>query len=182
MQALRENIKKDINMITIRNIDTENENDLDNLKMIIKKLTQGNQYYFEYWRENFILEEEELIKYRDEVPEYINQNGIYVLKRKADKEHLESIGCLKVTEEIYDQIIKMWNYFEGLSFFNPTPKLSWQEFETSYSKIRPVQYGIGFVKQKYANSVFTKGPDGDHLIFIYGKDFNHALVEEVFKV
>jgi hypothetical protein len=181
MKVLKEKIKNGINILTIGDIDIDNHSDVDNLKTIIKKFTQGNQYYFEYFRESLFLEEEEIIKYRTEIPEYINQNGIYTLKRKDGKEHLESVGYLKVTDEIYEQIIKMWNYFEGLSFFNPTNMLNWQEFDRDYCKIRPVQYGIGFVKRKFANAVFTKGHDGDHLIFVYGENYNHALVEDVVK-
>jgi hypothetical protein len=181
MKVLKENIKNGISILIIGDIDIDNDNDVENLKTIIKKLTQGTQYYFHCFRESFFLEEEEIIKYRNEIPEYINQNGLYKLIRADGKEHLESIVFLYETQEIYDQIIMMWNYFEELLFFNPNNVLNWQQFEESYYKIRPVQYGIGFIKQNYANAVFTKGHDGDNLIFVYGENYNRVLVEEVIK-
>lgn len=181
MKVLKDDIKNGINILIIDEIDIDNHSDVENLKAIIKKLTQGTQYFFQCFRESFFLEEEEIIKYRNEIPEYISQNGTYNLIRKGGKEHLESIGCLNETQEIYDQIIMMWNYFEELLFFNPTSVLNWKQFEKIYCKIRPVQYGMGFVKQNFANAVFTKGHDGDNLIFAYGENFNRVLVEEVVK-
>lgn len=165
----------------IRDIDIDNDSIAENLKNIIKKLTKGNEYYFEFFKENFFLEDEEVQKYRIEVPEYIKQNGVYSLKKQRGEEHLESIGLLKVTDEIFDQIIKMWKYFEGLSFFNPTNTFKWKEFEKTYDNIKPELFGIGIIENNFANSVFIKGHDGDNLIFSYGSSFDQSLVNDVIK-
>ncbi|EYE87576.1 hypothetical protein Q428_12460 [Fervidicella metallireducens AeB] len=182
MKVLKKDIKKGINILTIGYFDIDNYCDADKLKTIIKKLTQENQYYFECYGESFFLEEEEILKYRTEIPKYIKENGIYKLKRKCGEEHEESIGGLKITEEIYDQIIMMWDYFEVIEFFNPTSTLNWEKFEETYYKIRPVEYGIGLVKKNYANAVFTKGHDGDNLIFVYGPDYDESLVTQVIQI
>ena len=178
MIVFKENYNN-INILTIRDIDIDNDSIAEDLKNIIKKLTKGNEYYFEFFKENFFLDDEEVQKYRIEVPEYIKQNGVYTLKKKCDEEHLGSIGLLTVTDELFDQIIKMWKYFEGLSFFNPTNTFNWQKFEKIYDNIKPTLYGIGIIENHYADSVFIKGHDGDNLIFSYGSSFDQFLVNEV---
>lgn len=115
------------------------------------------------------------------MPEFIKQNGLYSLKKQRGEEHLESIGLIKVTDKIFDQIIKMWKFFEGLLFYNPTNTLNWQKFERTYYSIKPELYGIGIIEKNYANSVFIKGHDGDNLIFSYGSSFDHSLVNDVVK-
>lgn len=170
-------------MIIIKEIDIDDINSAENLKDIIKRLTIGEGYYFHFRRENnFFLTDEEIRKFRNEIPAYLNSNGKYLIKYKIDDERFDSIGFLTVNEDTYLQILVLWKYFEGVTFFSPSKLLTWEKYEEIYDKIKPEEYGIGIIQNKYADSVFIKGHDGDNLIFVYGPDYDESLVTQVIQI
>ncbi|WP_055666114.1 hypothetical protein [Desnuesiella massiliensis] len=181
MKLIHEEYGYNLNRLTIRDIKTYDDNSMENLKKIIKILTKGDSFYFEFVRENFFLEEEELVKYRREVPQYLKENGHYEVKFELDETRFRSIGYLPINEETYNQIIVLWKYFETLVFFNPNSTFSWQDFDKKFNRKKPEVSAIDFVKSKYANSVFIKGHDGDNLIFIYDNDFDKSLILDVMR-
>lgn len=167
-------------MIIIKGIDIDDIDSAKNLKEIIKRLTIGEIYYFHFRREDtFFLTDEEIQKYRNEVPDYLYSNGKYLMKYKIDDERFDSIGLLSVNGDTYAEILTLWKYFESVTFFTPSKLLIWEKYEEIYNKIKPEQYGIGIIQNKYADSVFIKGHDGDNLIFVYGPNYDETLLREV---
>jgi len=171
-----------MNRLTISGIKTYDNNSMENLKSIIKILTKGDKVYFEFVREDFFLEEEELVKYRNEVPQYLKLNGQYEVKFELDETRFRSIGYLPITEETYNQILVLWRYFETLVFFNPSSTFSWQNFDENFNRKKPEVPVTDFIENKYTNSVFIKGHDGDNLIFIYGDDYDYELIRDAIDV
>lgn len=166
-------------MIIIYGIDIDDIDSAENLKDIIKRLTIGEEYYFHFRREDFFLTDEEIQKFRNEVPAYLNSYGKYQIKYKIDDERFDSIGLLSVNENTYDHISLLWKYFEGVTFFSPSKFLSCEKYEEIYNKIKPIECGIGIIQNKYADSVFIKGHDGDNLIFVYGPNYDETRLREV---
>lgn len=121
------------------------------------------------------------MKYRREVPQYINENGHYEVKFELDETRFRSIGYLTKNEEIYNQILVLWKYFEALVFFNPSPTFSWEDFNEKFDRKKSEITAIDFVKNKYTNSVFIKGHDGDNLIFIYNNNFDESLILDIIR-
>lgn len=182
MKIERENITKDIKKLTLMDIDIEDNQDVNKLLMVLEKLTRGDKYYFEFRREDDdFLTDEEIIKYRYEIPEFLQSNGKYEIKGFTDERRFDSVGCLPIDESIYGGIIKFWKYFYALLFFNPAATLGWEEYVEACDKIKPQEYGLGIIQKNYASSVFIKGHDGDNLIFVYGQSYEEALVDEVIK-
>lgn len=178
MKLIHEEYGDNLNRLSIRDIKTYDDNSMENLKKIIKTLTKGDRFYFEFVREDFFLEEE-LVKYRREVPKYLKKNGQYEVKFELDEARFRSIGYLPINEETYNQILVLWKYFETLVFFNPSSSVSWQDFDKKLSRKKTEVPAIDFVKNKYTNSVFIKGHDGDNLIFIYDDDFDESSILDV---
>lgn len=86
----------------------------------------GHVYYFHFQRkDSFFLIDEEIIKYRKEVPEYFKSNGKYQIKYKTDDERFDSIGFLKINKDTYGQVSVLWKYFEGMLFFDLSRLLDW---------------------------------------------------------
>lgn len=178
MKLVHEEYGNNLNRLTIRDIKTYDDNSMENLKKIIKTLAKGDRFYFEFVREDFFLAEEELIKYRREVPQYLKENGQYEVKFELDETRFRSIGYLPVNEETYNQILALWKYFETLVFFNPSSTFSWQDFDKKFNRKKPEVPAIDFIKNKYTNSVFIKGHDGDNLVVIYDNDFDNSLIQD----
>lgn len=169
-------------MVIIKGIDIDDIDSVEMFKNIIKKLTMGDVYYFHFQREDsFFLTDDEIKKYRKEVPEYLKSNGKYQIKYKIDDERFDSIGFLEINEDTYGQVSVLWKYFEGMTFFNPSKLLNWEEYEEIYNKIKPEEYGIGIIQNGYAESVFIKGHDGDNLIFVYKTDPYSKMLDDVLK-
>lgn len=181
MKLIHKEYEDNMNKLTIKDIKTYDDSSMENLKKIIKTLTKGDRFYFEFVREDFFLEEEELIRYRREVPQYLKENGHYEVKFELDETRFHSIGYLPINEETFNQILVLWKYFETLVFFNPNPSFSWQDFDKKFSREKAEVPVIDFVKNKYTNSVFIKGHDGDNLIFIYDDDFDKSSIQDVVK-
>ncbi|MEQ8199283.1 MAG: hypothetical protein ABRQ27_14990, partial [Clostridiaceae bacterium] len=164
----------------IKGIDIDDSDSAQKLKDIIKRLTIGKVYYFHFQRENnFFLTDAEIQKFRNEIPQYLSSNGKYLIKYKIDDERFDSIGQLWVNEDTYAEILLLWRYFEGVTFFSPNEIFVWGNYEKIYDKIIPEEYGIGIIQNKYADSVFIKGHDGDNLIFVYGPDYDEDLVTQI---
>lgn len=181
MKLIHEEYGDNLNKLTIRDIKTYDDNSMKNLRKVIKTLTKGGKFYFEFVKEEFYLEEEELLKYRSKVPQYLKKNGHYEVKFELDETRFRSIGYLLINEETYNQILVLWKYFETLVFFNPSSSFSWQDFDKRFNRKKPEVPAIDFVKNKYTSSVFIKGYDGDNLVFIYDNDFDKSLIQEVMK-
>lgn len=181
LKLIHEEYGENLYKLTIRNIKTYDDNSMEKLKKVIKILTEGDKFYFEFVREDFFLEEEELVKYRREVPQYLKKNGRYEVKLELDETRFRSIGFLPTNEETYKQLLVLWKYFETLVFFNPSSTFSWQDFDKKFNRKKPEVPAIDFVKNKYTNSVFIKGHDGDNLVFIYDNDFDNSLIQDVMR-
>lgn len=180
LQILRRKFKNKIKMVIIKGIDIDDSDSAQKLKDIIKRLTIGKVYYFHFQRENnFFLTDAEIQKFRNEIPQYLSSNGKYLIKYKIDDERFDSIGQLWVNEDTYAEILLLWRYFEGVTFFSPNEIFVWGNYEKIYDKIIPEEYGIGIIQNKYADSVFIKGHDGDNLIFVYGPDYDEDLVTQI---
>jgi hypothetical protein len=182
MRIMFDEYEDSLYRLIIRDIKTYDDKSMENLKSIIKILTKGDRFYFEFVREDFFLEEEELVKYRSEVPQYFKENGQYEVKFKLDETRFRSIGYLTINEETYNQILILWKYFETVVFFNPISTFRWQEFDTKINREKPEIPAIDFIRNKYAHSVFIKGHDGDNLIFIYDNEFDKSLIKDVINV
>ena len=183
MNIITKSLTDNIRMINIRNIDIDDIECVGKLKKIIKKLTNGDKYFFEFNREDGdSFTDEELLKFRKDIPKYFNKYGDYKVKIKLDEERFGSIGNLIINKETYNHIIIFWRYFLGMLFFNPEDGLSWELYNGIYNKIKPEVYGIGIIQNKYADSVFIKGHDGDNLIFVYGPNYDETLVIEVINI
>lgn len=180
MKISCKHIDKYIDMLLIKEFSLDTNSNI-NFITILKKLTIGESYYCEFSRENFFLNEDEAIKYRSEIPNYLDENGVYIVKEKRDEECFKSICKLTLNENTYKYMPSIWKYFENVMFFTPTSQLSWQAYEKIYNKIKPELYGIGLIQKKYANSVFLKDHDGDNLIFAYGYDYPRSLLQETIK-
>ncbi len=181
MRATHEEYDSNINKLIIRDIKIYDENSVTSLKEIIKKLVRGRKFYFEFVREDFFLEEHELVKYRKEVPQYFKESKDYEVKFKIDETHFRSIGCLDITEETYNQVISFWKYFETLVFFNPTSTLEWERFDKAFNRKKAEVQTIDLLENEYADSVFIKGHDGDNLIFMYNNKFDKSLILNIIK-
>ncbi len=182
MKIAQKTNNKNINVVKIVDIDVYEANDMEILKTIIKKLTKGERYFFNFRREDTdILNNDEVIRYRDEIPNHFKQNGQYEIKFSIDKTRFGSIGYLPVNEKTFEQIAIMWKYFYGMSFFSPRSSLSWQEYGKYVEKKRDEMYGFDIVQNNLADSVFIKGHDGDNLIFTYGVSYDKKLIEVIEK-
>ncbi|QAA33762.1 hypothetical protein [Clostridium manihotivorum] len=180
MNLLQKNIDDNVNMLIINDIDVDEYKTLEDLKLIIRYLTNGDKFYFKFNREdNDFLTDDEIVKYRNDIPKYFIENGDYKVKEKIDNERFESIGYLKVKEDTYDEIGVLWKYFYAMMFFNPNTLLTWEKYNNIYNKIEPKKYGIGIIKNKYAKSIFIKGHDGDNLIFVYDNSIKQPVINEV---
>lgn len=117
-----------------------------------------------------------MVKYRKDIPKYFNESKDYKIKLKLDETRFRSIGCLEITEEVYDKIIVFWKYFETIVFFNPASTLEWKRFDEAFNRKKAEVQTISLLDNKYTDSVFIKGHDGDNLIFMYNNDFDKSLV------
>ncbi|KPU42966.1 hypothetical protein OXPF_37350 [Oxobacter pfennigii] len=170
-----------LHQLNIRDIKTYDYKSMENLKEIIKILSNGDKFYFQFAREDYFLEDNELLEYRNQVPQYLKQNGFYEVKYRLDETRFDSIGYLPTNEGTYNQILILWQYFETLVFFNPSSILSWKEFGNKFDWKKPLISPFEFIEKKYTNSIFIKGHDGDNLIFIYGRDFDESLIKDVIR-
>lgn len=181
MKIVHEEYGDNLNRLIIRDIKTYDNKSMENLGAIIKMLNMGNSFYFEFVSEDFFLEEGELVRYRREIPKYLKQNGQYEIKFELDETRFRSIGYLPINEETFNEILILWKYFETLVFFNPSNNLSWKDFNNKITRKKPHIPVIDFINNKYTNSIFLKGHDGDNLIFIYSNEFNNSLIRVVMK-
>jgi hypothetical protein len=180
MQILKKKLKNGIKMIIFKGIMINDLISAEELINIIKKLTTGEVYFYHFRSEdNFFLNDEELIKYRSKIPMYFKCNGNYQMNNKIDDERFDSIGQLEVNLNTFREIPELWKYFEGMTFFNPSKGLTWEEYRQIYNKLKPEEYGIGIIQSGYTDSVFIKGHDQDNLIFVYSSDFNNKLLDDV---
>lgn len=182
MNFIDEEYGDNLKRLIIRDIKTYDDKSMRDLKAIIKMLSNSDKFYFEFVSEDFFLEEEELVKYRSKVPQYLKENGQYEVKFQLDETRFRSIGYLPINEENYNQILVLWKYFETLVFFNPSFGFSFQDFNKKYKRNKPRVPVIDFIENKYTNSVFIKGHDGDNLIFIYNNDFDNSLIKQLVEV
>lgn len=171
-----EKIAEDIEMATINGIDINSQKSMAKLKATLELLTTGDTFFCRFSRENFFLDESDILKYRSEVPGYLRKNGIYKVISKRDEERFGSICKIPVNQNNYQILLKSWMYFEYMSFFSPNCLLEWSRYEVIFDKIEPEQYGIGLIQKGFTDSVFIKGYDGDHLIFSYGRNSNKELI------
>ncbi|KPU46360.1 hypothetical protein OXPF_00320 [Oxobacter pfennigii] len=92
MKIVHEEYGDSLNRLTIRYIKTYDYKSMENLKEIIKILSNGDKFYFQFAREDYFLEDNELLEYRNQVPQYLKQNGFYEVKYKLDETRFDSIG------------------------------------------------------------------------------------------
>lgn len=170
-------------LLTITGIETDDDESMKKLKIIIKMLTKKDRLGFEFLREDFYLDEKELVKYRSEVPQYFKVNGQYEIKFKICEKRFRGIGYLPITEETYNQILVCWKYFEMLVFFNPGSMFSFQDFSSKYKRKNVTIPAVDFIRNKHASSVFIKDNEGDTLRIIYNyDDFDKKLITSVMEV
>ena len=169
------------NLIT-KDVRTYDDKSMEDLKSIVKMLAKGDKFYFEFSREDFFAEDEDLIKYRNQIPEYFKQNGQYIVKYNVSQRQVRSIGYLPINEDTYNEILILWKYFETVVFFIPSSTLSWEDFDKKFIRKKPEVSVIDFIRKKYTNSLFAKGYNGDNLAFIYGEDYDEAIVKDVISV
>lgn len=73
MRISKKRLKEDIELLVFRDIDICDRNSTDELISLIKILTNGDEYFFWFRREeDDFLTDEEINKYRIEIPEYLN--------------------------------------------------------------------------------------------------------------
>lgn len=78
MRISKKRLKEDIELLVFRDIDICDRNSTDELISLIKILTNGDEYFFWFRREeDDFLTDEEINKYRIEIPEYLKQYGDY---------------------------------------------------------------------------------------------------------
>lgn len=128
---IKDNIVSDtIRKLEIIDIDIDNKSDYIALINIIQYLTNGNNYFFNLFREDqSFFEDDELIMYRNFLPSYFEKNGDYVCIERIDNERFKCIGTLPVCCETFDHLIIIWKYYYGLSFFEPNNYLSWNDYK-----------------------------------------------------
>ncbi len=180
MRIIKSKVNDRMNMLTITDINVEDHQSMQTLETIIKTLTKGDAYYFHFKREDYdFLTDEEIKVYRRDVSKYFNKHGMYEVKTKLDEGRFESIAYLPIDEDTYSQIPSLWKYFYSILFFTPKGLYSWEEYRIHYEKAVSQKYAINIIENKYSDSVFIKGHDGDNLIFVYNNDYNQDLIKEI---
>ena len=72
-------------VISLDEIETD-PNMVNQCSKLIKHFTKGEELFFSLYREDgFLLNEDELIKFRNEIPEYFQINGQWSTLLKAEK-------------------------------------------------------------------------------------------------
>lgn len=121
--------------------------------------------------------DEEINRCRIELPGFFRQHGYYEVVKKLDESRFDSFGCLNVNESTYQKIPEFWRYFFGMAFFVPRKPL--ETIRADLIKISRRPYGVDIIINEFADSVFIKGHDGDHLIFVYGPDYDKTLLRGI---
>lgn len=121
-------------VISLDEIETD-PNMVNQCSKIIKHFTKGEELFFSLYREDgFLLNEDELIKFRYEIPKYFQINGQWSTLLKAEKNNKKyydtrflKAGSLPVNDTTYSLLPKVFHYFlETLCF---CPKISWELFK-----------------------------------------------------
>lgn len=182
LRIMHEEYGDSLRILVIKDIRTYDKKSMENLKSILKVLINEEKLYFEFLREEFSLEEDELEKYRSEIPQYFKKNGKYEVKFALNESIFRSIGYLPVNDDTFNEMLVLWEYFENIVFFIPNSTLSWQDFNKKIARTKPEIHAVDFIRNNYAKSVLIKGYDGDNLTFIYSKDFDEKLVSNIIEI
>lgn len=134
---------------------------------IIKHFTQGDRYFFGFYRvDGFNMTAEELKKAAEQIPAFFNANGTYlplqetIVKRGKPKVYSGYLTAASApaTEETYKLLASVFHYYLETTFF--CPKVEWETFTDSYCNY--MHHGCNdYVKNEFTNFLFTYSDSGD---------------------
>ena len=159
---------KGVCSLVLDEIDVDDEKNFAKVLELLNLLSLKNQYYLELTRaDDFLCSESEFEYYKTHLPDFIKNNGKYLVKNRKDDKRFGAIAYLPVNEVILSEFQHIWRYYLSVLFFNPHSTFLWDDFDIKYKKIKPELYGIGYIQNNMTYMTFTKGHDGDNLIITF---------------
>lgn len=150
--------------------------------VITESFAVGEEFYFGFFRtDGFNLTGEEFLKYDEEIPRYLLENGRYELIThsisKKNKEKLISgyhaVASLPVNDMTYSMLPILFNYHLETTFF--CPNIEWEEFVQSFRDY--MKHGAaGYVMNGFTDFLFTYVDSGDFSVYFNPKlhDITHV--------
>jgi hypothetical protein len=164
------------------------EDSFTKINNIIKCFVKGNQMFFGFFRTDGInLTKEEWKKCDEEIPIFFERNGEYKeivvneIDRKGNlKKYKGYLTVAKATidEQLYNEMQWIFQYYLETTFFSP--KISFSEFETIYSKYMK-QSTKNYIVNDYTDFLFGFSDSSDFSVTFDPKRYNISQVCEAIK-
>lgn len=172
-------LNKEINILSIDDLDLNRWDDLIQLKKIYKYLFSKNDtLFFAFRRVENLTDEKEIKKLKVEILETFENYGEYIILKELDSTRFDSIARITVNEYTYNLLIDVLKYFYSCTFFIPSKQFAFSDYST-FQKNNNFHDKMNekLLHNHYADFSLIKGLGGDSLIISYRNDFNLPNLE-----